>query len=487
VSGGTPPYSYVWSTGASDTAMLGGLAPGTYCLTVTDANGCSASACGTVQPYDCSLFALTFQLTEPLCADSANGSITAIPQNASMPVQYQWSTGAQTATLTDIPAGTYSVTATDAAGCTIADTIALTAPARIFTLVEIEPVVCHGDSTGGIFLVTGGGTPPYTWMWHTGDTTHNIEGIPSGYYSVIIEDAHGCQATDTIFVPEPPLLEATVHTTPVSSATAADGTAWFTASGGTPPYTWQWSTGSTDSTLVGLPPGEYCLTLTDALGCTATDCDTIPAFDCSQLALSLEGYLISCNGDSTAGQIQAMVSGGTAPYTFSWSDGSTGQINPINQAGLHSVTVTDANNCMAIDSIVLTAQTATIELSATAEPESCNCAGDGSITLNVSGTYPPFDIAWCDGQTGPVAANLSQCTAPQLCVTVTDSVGCVASATYNLPEPEDDIPPVALAQDVTVFLDAAGQATLDAAQVDAGSSDNCTLDSMWLSQTAFDC
>ncbi len=404
------------------------------------------------------------------------------------PYSYFWpATGDSSQSIQNLTAGSYGVWVSDTDGCSDSATVQVPEPLPLMITMATTDETAVGAADGTASATVSGGTPPYTWMWHTGDTTHSIEGIPSGYYSVLIQDAHGCQSTDSIFVPEPPLLVATVHTTPVSSATAADGTAWFTASGGTPPYTWQWSTGSTDSTLAGLPPGEYCLTLTDALGCTATACDTIPVFDCSQLAVSLEGYFISCNGDSTAGQVQAMVSGGTAPYTFSWSDGSTGQINPINQAGLHSVTVTDANNCMAIDSIVLTAQTATIELSATAEPESCTCAGDGSITLNVSGTYPPFDIAWCDGQTGPVAANLSQCTAPQLCVTVTDSVGCVTWGTYSLPDPEDDIPPVALAQDVTIFLDAAGQATLDAAQVDAGSSDNCTLDSMWLSQTAFDC
>jgi hypothetical protein len=270
-----------------------------------------------------------------------------------------------------------------------------------------------------------------------------------------------------------------------------------TPAGGTPGYSYLWSNGSTNQTVTGLPVGIYMVTVTDAKGCTVIDEVTVAEPDVLMASAS-QIDAESCPG-AADGSATVTVFGGTAPYTYAWDASAGGQEtqNAVGlSAGSYSVTVTDANGCTAVASVevllgdveepgfascpdnieLFTTETACVTTTDVLIPSVMDNCGIGSYTISfASGTPAPASLP----QGGMVVAGTALSLEFSLGVTIvtltaTDVAGLSTDCTF-LVEVVDNVPPVAVCQDITVQLDALGSASIAAADLNGGSFDNCGI------------
>jgi hypothetical protein len=228
-------------------------------------------------------------------------------------------------------------------------------------------VLCRGNSTGAINLTVSGGTSPYSYLWNDGITTQNRSNIPAATYSVTITDANSCSVSNTGIAVTQPAAALSVTTSPTNPSCngSTNGAITATVSGGTSPYTYDWTgspTGDGTNTITGLSAGTYTVTVTDANGCSETVTTTLS--QSAALVLSTTSVNPTCPSGATAplgsdGSIDLTVSGGTSPYSYSWTTTSGSGLVPTNQdqtglsEGTYSVLVTDAAGCTANLSIIL--------------------------------------------------------------------------------------------------------------------------------------
>ncbi len=454
VAGGTAPYSYVWSNGAT-TEDLSALAAGTYTVVVTDANGstggCTATTTVTITQPAAALTVSTTQ-TNVLCFGASTGAIDLTPAGGTAPYTYLWSNGATTQDLSSIAVGTYTVQVTDANGstgsCAATTTVTITQPAAPLSLTSTKVnVLCNGGLTGSINLTPAGGTAPYTFAWSNGAVTEDLIGLAAGTYTVTVTDANGstggCFATTSVTITQPaaPVTVSTTQTN-VLCFGASTGAINLTVAGGTAPYSYVWSNGAITEDLTTIPAGTYTVTVTDANGsvggCTATTTVTItqPA---AALTLTSTQVNVLCNG-ATTGSIDLTPAGGTAPYTYSWSNGAITQDITNLPAGSYTVNVHDANglsgSCAAVATIIITQPAAPLTLTSTKVDILCNGGNTGSINLTPAGGTAPYNFAWSNGAT---TEDLTSLTAGTYTVTVTDANGstggCSASTTITITQP----------------------------------------------------
>ena len=236
----------------------------------------------------------------------------------------------------------------------------------------------------------------YSWNDAGSSTTQDIGSLPIGTYTVTVTDDHGCTASVSATIIEPNILSLSTTHTDVSCNGGSDGSVDLTVSGGTAPYSYSWNDPSNSITedLSSLSAGTYSVTVTDANGCTETESVTIS--EPTSLSLSSTQLNVSCNGRSD-GSIDLSVSGGTAPYSYSWNDAGSSTTQDIVSlpAGTYTVTVTDDNSCTATETVTITEPTA-LSLSSTQVNVSCNGGSDGSIDLSVSGGTAPYTYSWDD-------------------------------------------------------------------------------------------
>jgi hypothetical protein len=275
-TGGVPPFSYDWGGGIT-TQNRSGLNAGSYSVTATDANNCFASASTTItEPVVIAI--TTTSITAVKCKGQSTGSISISTTGGTSPYTYSWNDGATIQNRTGLAAGTYSVTATDANGCTnTLSGITVTEPATSISLSAITTNVnCFGGSTGSnINLTVNGGTSGYTYMWSNSETTQNISAIPAGTYSVTVTDANSCTSVLSKTIDQPTAITLSTTFVNQSCPGANDGTITLTVSGGTTGYTYLWSNTATTQNISGLTAGSYSVTVTDAKSCTATTSVTI--------------------------------------------------------------------------------------------------------------------------------------------------------------------------------------------------------------------
>lgn len=271
VTGGTAPYTYAWNPSGQTTSTATGLGPGTYTVTITDASGCSATQTFTITAPP----ALTSTTaTTPANCGSSNGSATVTATGGTGPYTYVWNPGGQTAAnATGLMAGGYTVTITDANGCTstAAVTVTSTGGGPTLAVASQTPTSCSNTSDGSATINVTTGNGPYTYAWSpSGGTGATGTGLGAGTYTVTVTDANGCIATQTVTIASPPAVTANTTSTP-AACNASDGTATVTGGGGNGPYTYLWNPGgATSATATGLSAGNYTVTVTDANGCTIT-------------------------------------------------------------------------------------------------------------------------------------------------------------------------------------------------------------------------
>lgn len=416
ISGGTTPYTYNWGGGIT-TEDRTNLAAGTYSVTVTDANNCTATNTQTLTQTTALTIAPT--LTHIACNGGTTGAITTTISGGLAPYSYDWGGGIITQNRTNLSAGTYNLTVTDANNCTASATIILTQPSAALTLTTGVTNIGCGGGTGAINLTPNGGTAPFTYNWGGGVTTEDRTSLAAGTYTVTVTDANNCTANTSATITQTvgPVLSTTITNILCFGGT---GILNLTATGATP-YTYAWSDGAATEDRTGLAAGTYTVTVTDANGCTTSTSATITTPSVI-LSLSATTTNVNCNGGTT-GAIDLTATGGTAPYTYNWGGGITTQDRTGLAIGTYTVTVTDANNCTATLSKTITQPNALV-LSTSLTQVTCVGGTDGAINLTVTGGTSPYTYAWTGGATTEDRTGLGAGT---YTVVVTDANSCTAT------------------------------------------------------------
>ncbi len=350
VSGGTSPYSYSWTNGGTSAANSG-LSAGSYTLTVTDKNGCSATASASItQPTALSISAITN--TNILCTGDNSGSVSSSASGGTAPYTYSWSGGGTNSNKTGLTAGTYTLTLTDKHGCTATASTVITQPATALSATTSITQANCGSNNGTATASASGGTGTYTYAWApSGGTDSTATGLAPNIYTVTVTDSNGCNFTTSVSVTDTGSLHVTASATNVKCNGNATGTATASASGGTTPYTYTWTpSGGTNSNANGLTAGTYTITVKDKHSCVSVASVTITQPSVLVISKGFQPtYAVSdCNGVAWV-----IASGGSSPYTYSWSPGgaTTDSIKSLCN-GSYCCVVTDHNGC--IDSTCVT-------------------------------------------------------------------------------------------------------------------------------------
>jgi hypothetical protein len=336
VTGGTPGYTYMWNTG-STTPTINGLCPGTYSFTVTDANGCSSSNLATLASSGS--IAATINAIPDTCGHSV-GSATAYVSGAQGPVTYVWMPGNYTTqSIFNVPAGTYSLTVHDTV-CAYTTNVTIGNVGAPTAVATSNPASC-GNPTGLLVLTATGGTGPYQYSINGGAYSPNqtYNNMAAGTYTIICQDANGCQSAPTTNVITNSGMNVYFSTGPATCGSSNGSSYAYTAGGGTAPFLYQWSNGANTQTVNNLAPGIYTCTITDATGCVATG--TTSVITQATLYTNWSCTFSNCG----INMLDATAQTGTGPFTYLWSPG--GQTTPTitNQApGTYTCVVTDQSN-----------------------------------------------------------------------------------------------------------------------------------------------
>jgi len=445
VINGTTPATYLWSTG--DTiAQITNLSAGTYTCTVTDTNGCFAiDSVSISEPTAISTLEST---TNVLCNGENNGTVSLVISGGNSPYTANWGT----TDTNNLSAGVYNYTITDNNGCTFSDSINISEPNALSNTHTSVNANCNGATDGSIDITPAGGISPYTFAWDNGASTEDLTAISAGQYVVTITDTNNCIFNDTIIITEPTLLYSSFNQTNVSCYGFNNGSATVNFFGGVTDYILSWDTLtypltgglSVFSTPVGVPAGVYPYMVTDNNGCTHADTIIITQPDSIYTTPTLTN--VSCNGLSDGTAILNVL-GGTSPYLENWGANDSTALN----SGYHTFTITDANGCIANDSILIT-EPLVLSASEVITNISCNGGNDGNITLNISGGTSPYLENW--GGFDSTALAIGSYT-----YTVTDANGCTYTNTISITEPIT-LTATATTTDALCNGDSTGTATL---------------------------
>ncbi|NNM16667.1 MAG: hypothetical protein HKO56_08415, partial [Bacteroidia bacterium] len=427
-SGGLPLYTYDWLhiLGPINPEDLTGLAPGNYTAIVTDANLCTDTIFATI--IDPPVMAPSALPTDVSCNGGNDGSIDLTPVGGVSPSTYVWSNASTNEDLTGLVPGTYTVTVTDAHGCTETTSATINEPAAIGLTESHTDVSCNAGSDGAIDITPSGGTTPYIYSWSHGVTTEDASGIAAGTYTVTVTDAGTCTVTISATLTEPTVLIVTETHVDVSCNGGGDGSINISPSGGTAAYSYLWSNAATSEDISGLAAGTYTVTVTDALSCTVTISATLT--EPTSLTVTETHVDVSCDGGSD-GSIDISPSGGTAAYSYLWSNAATSEDISGLGAGTYTVTVTDALSCTVTISATLT-EPAVLAVTETHIDVSCNGGSDGSIDITPSGGTVGYSYSWSNGAT---TEDISGLAIGPYTVTITDALSCTVTISATIAEP----------------------------------------------------
>ncbi|MEQ1745663.1 MAG: hypothetical protein ABMA02_09565, partial [Saprospiraceae bacterium] len=414
----TPGFStYIWNTGGNGSSITVTTA-GTYTVTATDAFGCTDSDNFTISTLPPPTPAITGPAA--ICANSS-GTLTV---TQSFP-NYNWSTGGNTQSIDVTSAGNYTVTVTDANGCTGTASFNLTVNPVPTPTITAAPYACNGQVT------LNGGNGFSSYIWSTGQTINPITVNSNDTYGLTVTDANGCTGTDAFFVniPPPPVVGISGD-----AQFCQGGNSVLEATSGFNAYVW--STSQTGPTITVVNAGTYSMTATDGFGCTTTD--VFPVQVVPNPTPTIAGPTSICAGGSATFTVQGNFS------AYAWSTGGSTSSITVSNAGTYTVVVTDANSCTGTAGQTLSIST-NLEPQIAEQPYLC----DGQIGLDAGAGFSTY--LWSSGQnTSTITVN----TSGPYTVTVTDNTGCSGTdvVTVNIP----DAPVVGIAGPSAVCQNASG-------------------------------
>lgn len=456
--GGNGTYSYAWSSGPT-TATISNLAAGVYIVTISDGETCTATASATItQP---AVLAANATATGETASGANNGSATAAPTGGTAPFLYLWNTNATTPTISSLAPGAYTVVVTDANACSATQTVTVNSfNCTLSASISATNASCNGASNGTATVSLTGAANPVTYAWSNGATTPSVSGLAPGTYTVQILDGNACPAILNATISEPTALASNATATGETAAGANDGTATAQPAGGTSPYSYHWNTNASTPSIANLSPGSYTVTVTDANSCTVVQSVTVNPFNCAVTA-SANFVNVSCTGGNN-GQATVVLSGGTLPISYAWSNGANTATAANLGAGTYTATATDGSGCAASQTVVISEPTPL--LIALDGVTNVVCPEDHSGTANIvaSGGTPPYTYSWPGG--GATGFGVGTYT-----VTVVDGNGCSALQSFSIISTDNIAPSLACPGNIVIC---------GVDQVDYPgpvASDNCSL------------
>jgi len=418
IIGGTTGYVYLWSNGSSN-ANLTNISSGNFSLTVFDGNNCSTAS--TINITVASDLSLSITGTDLACFGSGNGTATPTVSGGTSPLYYLWNNGSTVSNLTNLSGGNYILTVSDFNGCSSIDQILITEPTLLATTLTSNNAAC-GASNGDASIIASGGTTPFSYLWNNGQTSAQIFGIGAGNLAVTITDNNGCESIKSSFINNPVPAITLTDSYSLACYNDNDGQLSVNTSGGTTPYTFNWSNGASSTTTISaLDNGSYTVTVIDNIGCT----QFATSFISEPLPINIASINIpvSCNGASD-GEVNISASQGTSGYSFIWTNGSTSESISGLVAGTYFLTVIDANSCTSTSGGVVI-EPAPLNISITEIDAVCGLS-NGLIFAGVSGGSPAYNYTWDTGSTNPLLNNIN---AGSYQITVTDAANCNTTAT----------------------------------------------------------
>ncbi len=441
--GGTPGYTYQWSNSTSlfsaSSASISNVPADNYTVVVTDLNGCTFSALGTVSQS--TQMVLSTSAVNVNCSGGTDGSVNLSVVGGNSPYSYVWSNSigaiiSNNQDLQNIPSSNYSALVTDNLGCTKTISQEVTEPEDpLAVAAHVTDVLCYGLTTGSIDLSVTGGTAPYTYSWSNAVNTEDIASVAAGSYSFVVSDNNGCTFSNNLAITQPLApLAVTNSSVNVSCFNGTNGTIDLTVAGGTSPYVYSWANGQyllsfTSQDLSNIPAEFYHYVVTDAHGCVVLD--TIEVTQPALLTTSVVGVDILCKGGNT-GSIDLTVTGGTLPYIYDWSNSAVTQDLSLLIAGAYDILVTDGQGCTSTSAITLNEPIDSLSFTFDVFDAKCNDGADGSIDLYIAGGTMPYSYDWSNGGTFPV---LNELTAGNYTFLVTDYNGCQIADSIVVAQP----------------------------------------------------
>lgn len=459
VNGGAGGYSYQWSN-TSATQQTNNLTGGqTYCVTVTDAIGCTAEDCVIIY-FPVNILSL-FENDTLDCAGNMDGQLIFSAYNGQAPYNYTWQNSNNTlngngtilteggiATISNLPPDSYSVEISDQWGA-FSINIEIVEPAPIVISIANQiNASCFSICDASVSVNVTGGEAPYQYFWSGGaGNTSGIASVCAGTYTVTVTDANDCTNTFDVVISEPAefIVEA-IEVNPVACFGGSDGEASVTTNGN--PVAFFWSNNETTQTINNLVGGDYTVTVVNSDNCTAESSITINE---PQSAISTNIFVetpISCH-DGNDGEATVIATGGSG-FSYSWSNGSLGATAGNLTEGFYYVTVADINGCLAMDSIQLTSPDLIQAVFTTVD---VNCPdGDfsGMIIIDaVTGGTPSYLFS-LDGALFYNTTQFNNLSSGAYSIYVEDANGCVEifGETVGAPDPVS----VDLGDDQTIRL-----------------------------------
>lgn len=443
IAGGSPAYTINWTKNGipfSNAQNLSNLSPGTYEVTVSDI-------------YNCGPKTALFTITEPpvlavslagktnvLCYGDATGVITINNTGGTLPYTYAWngpnSFSSTNQNLTHLIAGTYNLIITDHSGCTQNLTETITQNSEIIITATSTPIICYNDNNASINIAVSGGVGPYQISWSNLGNGTSMDNLSAGDYLVTITDALNCIKTLNVNIPEAPIFTIRPVVKNISCFGAKNGSIKLNLVGGIAPIKLTWSDNSSSGTeRNNLAPGTYTVTIVDAKPCTITK--TFIIIEPQLLALSANvTNAFDCN-DAKSGSINLLVSGGTPPFTYNWSNGSTNEDLTHLSSGNYLVTVTDFNGCSEQAQYNINRPSAIVTKVDTKTDFDCETKYvKQTFAANVTGGMPPYQLVWSSGKVS--GANNEIMNTSQngtVILNVTDNLGCKSNYTFNVDIP----------------------------------------------------
>ena len=444
VSGGTLNYTFAWTKDGipyATTEDLSNLSPGTYIVSVSDANICGPKTA-------------TFTITQPpilavslgnknniLCFGDATGTIAVNVLGGTLPYTYAWKGPngftSSNQNLTALFAGAYDLVVTDNLGCFKTLKVTLTQPNKIEITATTTPIICYGGNDASINIVVSGGVAPYQILWSNLGSGTFQDNLSAGDYIITVTDALNCTKKLKVNIPEAPIFTVNPVVKNISCHGANDGSIALNFVGGIPPINLSWSDGSNaGTTRNNLKPGTYSVTIIDGKPCTISKKFVILEPQLLVVSANLTNAFDCDNANS--GAINLLVSGGSAPFTYTWSNGATTEDLVNIPAGNYLVTVTDVNGCTKQAQYSINRPPPIVTGVVTKTDFDCATKSvKQTFVANVSGGVPPYILTWSIGTVSGANNEMMNTTQNGAVILyVTDAIGCTSNYTFNVDLPE---------------------------------------------------
>ncbi len=413
---------------------------GDYILAILDDDGCRDSVFFNMpEPEVLDTLEALIQ-GESCSATGMDGAILLQMTGGNRPYQYSWENGISTDSVaTNLVEGLYSVSVTDRNGCgPFVDSFQVVKDRIDFQIDTTNPILCFGDNNGGLSITTGSGVTLSTIAWNNGTTSNAITNLSSGTYYVTVT-GDGCVGVDSAQLQGPlPLQASFVVTNPTcANEPVPTGSISVLVSGGTAPHSYAWShvNGSDNPLLPSVGEGDYSVTITDANNCPELVADT-NLIEPPAMILTFDQVDSARCWDSSDGAATILVTNGIPTYVYAWDNGETTDRAQLLSPGIHRVTVADANNCNAVDSVnILNPNPITLDtLLTNINNVSCNGLTDGYVNLKLLGGKPGYSVLWPASMT--FGDSLGLVGAGAYWALVRDANMCSDSVLVSISEPD---------------------------------------------------